>query len=107
MELSELDRAWARSHDWIWNETDLRFRHKSDALTNPFIHVTWNWKSDFPGWVIYLAPCGIIQERAPWGSVRAALRTAEAIRLGRFVKHNEMDCSEDPTAMEVLAYASL
>ncbi len=48
-----------------------------------------------PGWCPWLAPIGAFQMDAPFGSVRAALRVAEEIRINRTLGLEEMSCAED------------
>lgn len=85
---TEADVRWAKKHGWTWDGERFAPTPVLTVIVNPLAR-------DRPGWTPWHAAIGALQMEAPFGSVRAALRVAQSIRLGRQLADNEMNCSED------------
>lgn len=103
------DIQWAKKHGWIWEGDqdafipEKLFSQKIENSLIPkgpsesFIRVIPAPldRNIIKGWCPWLSAIGALQLEAPFGSVRAALRVAEAIRQQRSLDLGEMDCSKD------------
>lgn len=86
---SEADIKWAQRYGWRWTGRAFEPEPMVTVIPNPM-------ESTHPGWTPWHASIGALQMDAPWASVRAALRVAEAVRRGRRLEDHEMSCAEEP-----------
>lgn len=123
--LSNEDIAWAIYHDWIPHTRiqsrldqerkgeeveETIFVHMSEPVTDvdrldAWVAVIPNPLAGFyrDGWTPWVGQLGALQTESPFGSVRAALRCAEGLRLARRLERDEMDASKEIPEMVALA----
>lgn len=82
------DIEWAQKHGWEWDGESF--------VPEEFIRVIRNPMDKESGWCVWLTALGATQMDAPFASVRAALRVAEAVRRQRHLCPDEMNCAEEP-----------
>jgi len=85
---TEADIKWAQKHGWKWDGKGFMPEPVIGVIVNPVESVQ-------PGWTPWHVSIGALQMDAPFHSVRAALRAAQSIRLGRRLGEDEMDCSQE------------
>lgn len=120
-ELTNADIAWAIGNGWLPYErgalvhrpetSETIFVHESEQNVNPNSISAWVAVIPNPcagihrdGWTPWVGMLGALQTDAPFGSVRAALRVAEGLRLARSLRIGEMSCAEEFPEMLALAY---